>query len=70
MVAAHPERVLSVKRYFAGQIAAIFGIGEIIVSLVFGLMYNGLYEATLNTVPAAFYVITFAFSAPSIVLFL
>ncbi|CAI6343437.1 unnamed protein product [Macrosiphum euphorbiae] len=52
------------------QIAAIFGIAEIMVSLVFGLMYNGLYEATINFLPSAFYMITFILSAPSIALFL
>ncbi|KAL5244759.1 hypothetical protein ACI65C_012169 [Semiaphis heraclei] len=52
------------------QIAATFGIAEIIVSLVFGLMYNGLYETTINILPGAFYMITFIFMAPSIALFL
>ncbi|KAL4132200.1 hypothetical protein QTP88_009405 [Uroleucon formosanum] len=52
------------------QISAIFGIAEIMVSLVFGLMYNGLYEATINILPSAFYIITFILSVPSIALFL
>lgn len=50
--------------------AAIFGIAEIMVSLVFGLMYNGLYETTINILPGAFYMITFIFMVPSIALFL
>ncbi|XP_026806843.1 solute carrier family 46 member 3-like [Rhopalosiphum maidis] len=52
------------------QIAAVFGIAEIMVSLVFGLMYNGLYEITINILPGAFYLITFVFIAPTIPLFL
>jgi len=51
------------------QVGAIFGIAEIIISLVFGLMYNGLYEATMNTLPGAFFIITFVFTFPSIALF-
>ncbi|VVC29237.1 Hypothetical protein CINCED_3A021200 [Cinara cedri] len=51
------------------QIAAIFGIAEIIVSLFFGLLYNGLYEVTLKILPGAVYGITFIFSAPVIGLF-
>ncbi|KAF0756939.1 solute carrier family 46 member 3-like isoform X1 [Aphis craccivora] len=52
------------------QIAAVFGIAEIMVSLVFGLMYNSLYEVTINVIPGAFYLITFIFIAPTIALFL
>lgn len=55
--------------FILGQIAAIFGIAEVLVSLGFGLMYNGLYEITLNTLPGAFYIVTFIFSALSIALF-
>lgn len=53
-----------------GQIAAIYGIAEIISALVFGLLYNGVYEATLNIFPGAFYIITFIFNVPSSALFL
>lgn len=52
------------------QIAAVFGIAEIMVSLVFGLMYNSLYEVTINVIPGAFYLITFICIAPTIALFL
>lgn len=55
--------------YIVGQIAAIFGIAEIIVSLFVGLLYNGLYEATLEIFPGAIYGITFVFSATAIGLF-
>ncbi|XP_025202486.1 solute carrier family 46 member 3-like [Melanaphis sacchari] len=52
------------------QTAAVFGIAEIMVSLVFGLLYNGLYEITINFFPGSFYFITLILIAPTIALFL
>lgn len=52
-----------------GKINSLVGVCEALMPLVYGPMYSAVYQATLNTVPGAFFLLGGALTAPAVVIF-
>ncbi|EFA05964.2 lysosomal proton-coupled steroid conjugate and bile acid symporter SLC46A3 [Tribolium castaneum] len=52
-----------------GKINSLFGVSEALMPLVYGPMYNIVYETTIKVLPGSFFLLGGALTAPAIVIF-
>ncbi|KAJ9578948.1 hypothetical protein L9F63_024944 [Diploptera punctata] len=53
-----------------GKVNSLFGVCEALMPLVYGPMYSGIYAATMDTVPGAFFLMGGGLTAPAIIIFM
>lgn len=52
-----------------GKVNSLVGVCEALMPLVYGPMYSSVYQATMTTVPGAFFLLGGALTAPAVVIF-
>lgn len=53
-----------------GKVNSLFGVAEALMPLVYAPMYASLYQATIETLPGAFFLVGGALTAPAVIIFL
>ncbi len=53
-----------------GKVNSLFGVAEALMPLVYAPMYASLYQATIDTLPGAFFLVGGALTAPAVIIFL
>ncbi|KAJ6643128.1 Solute carrier family 46 member 3 [Pseudolycoriella hygida] len=53
-----------------GKVNSLFGVAEALMPLVYAPMYASLYQATIETLPGAFFLVGGLLTAPAVIIFL
>lgn len=53
-----------------GKVNSLFGVAEALMPLVYAPMYASLYQATIETLPGAFFLVGGALTTPAVIIFL
>lgn len=53
-----------------GKVNSLFGVAEALMPLVYAPMYASLYQATIDTLPGAFFLVGGALTFPAVIIFL
>lgn len=59
-----------VSSHELGKVNSLFGVAEALMPLVYAPMYASLYQATIDTLPGAFFLVGGALTAPAVIIFL
>lgn len=53
-----------------GKVNSLFGVAEALMPLVYAPMYASLYQATIDTLPGAFFLVGGVLTVPAVIIFL
>lgn len=53
-----------------GKINSLFGVADALTSLIYASMYASVYQATIGTLPGAFFLVGGALTFPAVIIFL